>query len=92
MTQPVLGCSRNRWRQQPAAAVAVARGGSEEGQALRTALESDSTTPEDIKAKLAAVRAARKKADADIAAARADLLKVVTVRQEAVLVSMGILE
>jgi hypothetical protein len=68
------------------------RGGSEESQALRAALESDSSTPEDIKAKLAAVRASRKKAEADLAAARAELQKVVTVRQEAVLVSMGMLE
>jgi hypothetical protein len=68
------------------------RGGSEESQALRTALESESTSPEDIKAKLAAVRDHRKKAAAELAAARAELLKVVTVRQEAVLVSMGMLE
>jgi len=68
------------------------RGGSEESQALRTALESESTSPDDIKAKLAAVREQRKKAAAELAAARAELLKVVTVRQEAVLVSMGMLE
>jgi hypothetical protein len=68
------------------------RGGSEESQALRTALESESTSPDEIKAKLAAVRDHRKKVAAELAAARADLLKVVTVRQEAVLVSMGMLE
>jgi len=68
------------------------RGGSEESQALRTALERESTSPDDIKAKLAAVREQRKKAAAELAAARAELLKVVTVRQEAVLVSMGMLE
>ena len=68
------------------------RGGSPEAQALRTAIESDSTSAEDLKAKLAAVREARKKAAAELEAARADLAKVLSVRQEAVLVSMGVLD
>lgn len=68
------------------------RPGAAESQALRTALESDSTSPEELKAKLAAVREVRKKGAAELAAARAELQKVVTVRQEAVLVSMGILD
>ena len=68
------------------------RPGAAESNALRTALESDSTSADDIKAKLAALRAVRKKGAADLAVAREDLKKVVTVRQEAVLVSMGMLE
>jgi hypothetical protein len=68
------------------------RPGAAESTALRTALESDSTSPDDIKAKLAALREVRKKGAADLAIARDNLKKVVTVRQEAVLVSMGILE
>ncbi len=68
------------------------RGGSPEAQALRTALESDATSPDDIKAKLTALRESRKKATAELEAARADLQKVVTVRQEAVLVAMGVLD
>ena len=68
------------------------RGGSPESQALRTALESESTPVEDLKAKLNAVREVRKKAAAEIEAARAELQKVVNVRQEAVLVAMGVLE
>lgn len=68
------------------------RGGSPESQALRTALESESTSADDIKAKLTALRDSRKKTTAEIEAARAELQKVVTVRQEAVLVGMGILE
>ena len=68
------------------------RPGAAESTALRTALESDSTSADDIKAKLAAVREVRKKGTASLAVAREDLKKVVTVRQEAVLVSMGILE
>lgn len=68
------------------------RSGSSESQALRDALEKDGTSPEDIKAKLNAVRESRKKATEELAAARADLQKVVSVRQEAVLFSMGILE
>ncbi len=62
------------------------------GEALRTALESESTTPADIKAKLAAVREARKQSATELAAARDELSKVLSVRQEAALVSMGILE
>lgn len=68
------------------------RPGAAESQALRTALENESTSPEDLKAKLNALRDVRKKGAADLAAARAELQKVVTVRQEAVLVSMGLLE
>ncbi|MDB6154521.1 MAG: hypothetical protein JWL90_2974 [Chthoniobacteraceae bacterium] len=66
--------------------------GSVASEALRTALESDATTPADIKTKLAAVRDARKKAAAELAAAREELSKVLSVRQEAALVSNGILE
>lgn len=68
------------------------RGGSPEGQALRATLENENATPDEIKAKLAAVRESRKKAAAELEAARAELQKVVTVRQEAVLVAMGMLE
>jgi hypothetical protein len=68
------------------------RPGSAESQALRTALESESTSPEDIKAKLAALREFRKKAAVELATAREDLRKVLSVRQEATLVTMGILE
>jgi len=68
------------------------RPGAAESAALRTALDSDSTSADDIKAKLAAVREIRKKGAADLGVARDNLKKVVTVRQEAVLVSMGILE
>jgi hypothetical protein len=63
-----------------------------EADALRTALESDSTSPEEIKTKLQALRDARKKAAADLEQAREDLQKVLTLRQEAALVQMGILE
>lgn len=66
--------------------------GAQASQDLRTVLEKDSATPEEIKAKLAAVRSTRQKANADLAQAREELKKVITVRQEAVLVSNGILE
>jgi hypothetical protein len=68
------------------------RAGSAESQALRTALENESTSTDELKAKLAALREAHKKSAAELAAARDELRKVVTVRQEAVLVTMGILE
>ena len=65
---------------------------SAETDALRAALESESTSPAEIKAKLEAVREARKKSEADLAQAREDLRKVLTQRQEATLVMVGILE
>lgn len=61
-------------------------------QALSDAVQSDATSNDDLKAKMTAVRAARKKAIDNLAAARADLQKVLTLRQEAVLLSMGILD
>lgn len=61
-------------------------------QALRTTLENESASPEEIKAKLTAVRDARKKSAAELTQAREELSKVLSVRQEATLVSMGILE
>ena len=68
------------------------RTGSPEATALKTALETDGTSDADIKTKLQALRDSRKKNAADISVAREDLKKVLTLRQEAVLVNMGILE
>jgi len=68
------------------------RSASPETDALKAALESESTSPADIKAKLEAVRAVRKKATADLDQAREELRKVLTQRQEASLVMLGILE
>lgn len=68
------------------------RPASPEADALKAALESDATSAADIKAKLEAVRAARKKAAAELEQAREDLRKVLTQRQEAALVMVGILE
>jgi len=68
------------------------RPASPETDALKAALESESTSPADIKAKLEAVRAARKKAEAELDQAREELRKVLTQRQEATLVMVGILE
>ncbi len=68
------------------------RAGSAEREALRAALENEGTSPETLKAKLTAVREVRKKSAAELTEAREDLRKVLTVRQEALLVSYGILE
>jgi hypothetical protein len=68
------------------------RAGMAEREALRVALENESSSPETLKAKLAAVREIHAKSVAELAAAREDLKKVLTVRQEALLVSYGILE
>lgn len=68
------------------------RAGTAEREALRAAIEDENSSPETLKARLAAVREIRQKAAAELAEAREDLKKVLTVRQEAVLVSFGILE
>ncbi len=62
------------------------------GQALRTVLENKEAKPEEIKAALGTLRAARAKAKQDLETAQKELREVVTVRQEAQLVSMGVLE
>jgi hypothetical protein len=59
---------------------------------LRTLLENKDAPADDIKAKLAALRDAREKAKADLDAARKELKEVLTQRQEAVLVTNGMLE
>ena len=61
-------------------------------QDLQTTLENKSATPEEIAAKLKAVREARAKAKEQVTAAQKDLKEVLTQRQEAVLVNMGWLE
>lgn len=63
-----------------------------EVEALRNALDSENTSSADLKAKLAALRESRKKSQAELEKARNDLRKIVTVRQEAQLVLMGILD
>lgn len=68
------------------------RPASPEADTLKAALESEATSPADVKAKLEALREARKKAAADLEQAREDLRKVLTQRQEATLVLAGILE
>ena len=59
---------------------------------LRQSLDNKDTTPDQIKAKLQALREAREKAAAEAKAAQAELRELLTARQEAVLVSQGILD
>jgi hypothetical protein len=59
-------------------------------EALQKAIEDKAST-DDIKAKLAKVREAKKAADAKLAAAQDELKKVLSVRQEAVAVMAGLL-
>ncbi len=61
-------------------------------QELRTTLDTSTATPEEIKAKLDALRQARSKAKEDLSAAQGDLKSVLTQRQEAVMVLFGILD
>ncbi len=59
--------------------------------ALQTTLENTAATPEEIKAKLTALRAAKEKAKAELATAQKELREVLSLRQEAQLVLMGML-
>ena len=59
---------------------------------LRTALADPNTTAEPLREKISAVRAARRKATAELATVRQDLLPLLTLDQEAVLVSLDYLE
>jgi hypothetical protein len=59
---------------------------------LTTALEKQDTPPDQIQAKLVALRAAKAKAKTELEAAQKALQEVLQPRQEAVLVSMGMLD
>lgn len=59
---------------------------------LRTTLEDQNATPEQISQQLTALREARQKSQEELEAARNELKELVTQRQEAVLVMMGLLE
>jgi len=63
-----------------------------ESSALQTALDNTGSSTEDIQAKLTELRTARKKAETELKTAREALRSVLTLRQEAQLVLMGILD
>ena len=59
---------------------------------LQEAIDNSTTNADTLKARLASLREARDKARADLARAQNDLKDLVTARQEAALVLMGVLE
>jgi hypothetical protein len=59
---------------------------------LQTILADPNATSEQLKEKITAVRNARLKAKAELAAARKDLLELLTLDQEAMLVSLDCLD
>jgi Spy/CpxP family protein refolding chaperone len=61
-------------------------------KALADTLDNKDAKPDEIKAKLTALRDARAKAREELTKARKDLTDLLTQRQEAVLVQFGILE
>jgi hypothetical protein len=61
-------------------------------QELQTTLENTSAAPDQIKLQLTKLRAAREKAKQELAKAQQDLRQVLTIRQEATLVLMGLLD
>lgn len=73
---------------QPQDQSAVAKASAD----LKAAIDDKSTPPAVLAQKLAALRDAKEKAKADAATAQKELKELLTQRQEAVLVNMGILE
>ena len=61
-------------------------------QALQTTLEDTSASTDTIKQQLTQLRAAKEKSKQELAKAQQDLRQVLTLRQEAVLVLMGMLD
>lgn len=61
-------------------------------EALQSLLDDETSSAPSIKAALAALRKARQKAQDELAVARKELRKVVTLRQEGQLVLMGMLD
>jgi hypothetical protein len=59
---------------------------------LRTAIQSESAGEQEIAQKLAAYRAAREKAEAELTTAQTELRDLLTERQEAALVLLGLLQ
>ena len=64
---------------------------SKASDALQTTLENASAAPDEIKTKLTALRTAREKTRQELATAQKELREVLTLRQEAQLVLMGML-
>jgi Spy/CpxP family protein refolding chaperone len=65
---------------------------SKAAQELRTVLDDKSASAEEITKKLTALRQAREKAKAELVTAQKELKELLTARQEAILVSDGMLE
>jgi hypothetical protein len=70
----------------------MAGGGDENLEALQTLLEDENATGGEIKAKLSALRKARETSKQELIAAQKELRELLTLRQEAMLVVMGLLE
>jgi flagellar motility protein MotE (MotC chaperone) len=61
-------------------------------QELQTTLDNTAATPDAIKKQLTLLRAAREKAKQELAKAQQDVRQVLTLRQEATMVLMGMLD
>jgi len=79
------GSQQNVPARQPSA-VEVAQ------EQLRTLLDNKSATPDQIKQRVAALRTARKQVRQQLVIAQKNLIQIVTIRQEAQLIMMGLLD
>jgi hypothetical protein len=82
------GDNQQPQQQQQGEQSAVSKAAAE----LRAAVEDKATSPEEITRRLTAYRDAREKSRADRAAAQKELRELLSARQEAVLVSSGLLD
>lgn len=59
---------------------------------LRTVTDNKDAKPQEIKAKVDALRAAREKARAELQKQQGELRELITIRQEAILLTLGVME
>jgi len=78
--------SQQNARSRQPSAVEVAQ------EQLRTLLDNTSATPDQIRQRIAALRTARKQVQQQLVIAQKNLIQIVTVRQEAQLIMMGLLD
>jgi len=86
------GPQDNQPRQRPGAPERELTAVEKTQQELQTLLENPAATPEQIKGLLTKLRGAREKAKQELAKAQQNLRKILTLRQEAQLVLMGLLD
>jgi hypothetical protein len=88
----LTGRSTDQGNTQSRSNRAAASTGDKTLEELQTLLDNSEATTSQIKSKLSEVRKAREKANEELAKAQKELQELLTLKQEAILVSVGLLE